>query len=228
MCGRFSFSTTTDKLQAQFGELELGHNLRINFNVAPTQYAYVITNENPKRLDYFRWGLIPYWAKDAKNAARLINARMEGINTKPSFRVPVRKRRCLVLADSFYEWKRKGKTKVPFRILSNRDELLVMAGIWDVWYHGEEPVHTFSIITAEPNKEVAPVHNRMPLVFSSRTQWDKWLSDLSIDELLSMLLPPEDGILKMYQVSDKVNYVKNNSPDLHDKVEGTASLFDQE
>ena len=122
--------------------------------------------------------------------------------------------------------KKKGKTKIPFRILPDKDELLVMAGIWDVWYHGEEPVYTFSIITTEPSKDVAHVHNRMPLVFSSPAQWDKWLSDLSIDEVLSMLLPPEDGLLSMYQVSDKVNYVKNNSPDLHDKPEGPATLFD--
>jgi putative SOS response-associated peptidase YedK len=226
MCGRYSFSTTADKLKAQFGELEFGHDLSINFNVAPTQYAYVITNKHPNRLDYFRWGLIPYWAKDAKHAARLINARMEGISDKPSFSAPIRKRRCLVLADSFYEWKRTGKTKVPFRILSQQDELLVMAGIWDVWYHGEEPVYTFSIITTEPNKEVAPVHNRMPLVFSKQAQWKKWLSDLSLHEVLSMLSPPEDGLLKMYQVSDKVNYVKNNSPGLHDEAKGPASLFD--
>jgi len=225
MCGRFSFSTTPKKIQEQFGAIKTGENLKINFNVAPTQYAYVITDEHPDQLSYYRWGLVPHWAKDTKNAARLINARMEGIASKPSFRVAIRKRRCLVLADSFYEWKKDGNRKIPFRILPKKEELLVLAGIWEVWYQEEEPLHTFSIITTSPNQEVAPVHNRMPLVLPKKTQWKKWLSDLKIDEVLNLLQPPPDGILKKYQVSEQVNSVRNNGPELHREVGGQGSLF---
>ena len=124
MCGRFSLVTSPEKLKQQFGDIETGHNLKLSFNVAPTQHSYVITNEHPSRLDYCRWGLVPHWAKDSKNAAKLINARMEGIASKPSFRVPIRKRRCIVVADSFYEWRQEGKQKVPFRIYR------LMAACW--------------------------------------------------------------------------------------------------
>lgn len=225
MCGRFSFVTSPEKIRQQLGDVETGHNLKLSFNIAPTQHAYVLANEAPAHLQYFRWGLIPHWAKDSKNAAKLINARMEGIESKPSFRVPVRKRRCLVLADSFYEWRTEGKQKTPFRILPEDDSLLVMAGIWDVWYDGDYAVKTFSIITAPPNAEVAPLHNRMPMVLPEAEQQQQWISDLSVDEVMDMLQPPPDGILKKYQVSDRVNNVRNNTPDLHEKVGEQGRLF---
>lgn len=150
---------------------------------------------------------------------------MEGIESKPSFRVPLRRRRCLVLADSFYEWRKEGKQKVPFRISPADDSLLVMAGIWDTWYDGDYAVKTFSIITAPPNKEVAPLHNRMPMVFHSAELWERWLDELEVDEVLELLQPPPDGILAKYQVSTKVNNVRNNGPDLHERVGGQGKLF---
>ncbi|MCG8332640.1 MAG: SOS response-associated peptidase [Chitinophagales bacterium] len=226
MCGRFSFSTSPKKIQEHFGDIETGENLRMNFNVAPTQYSYVITDKDPHKLSYFRWGLVPHWSKDAKNAARLINARMEGIASKPSFRVPIRKRRCLIIADSFYEWKKENGKKIPFRILPKKDQLLVMGGIWDVWYKNEEPMSTFSIITTPPNKEVAPIHNRMPLIFTKKREWGRWLSELHIDQVLELMDTSPDGILRKYQVSDRVNSVRNNGIELHREIGGQGSLFD--
>ena len=225
MCGRFSFVTSPEKIKKQFGDIETGHNLKLSFNVAPTQHSYVITNEAPGRLEYYRWGLIPHWAKDSKNAAKLINARMEGIASKPSFRVPVRKRRCLVIADSFYEWRKEGSNKIPFRILPADGSLLALAGIWDVWYEGDYAVKTFSIITAPPNAEVKPLHNRMPMVLHTPELRKQWLSELEVDEVMKLLEPPPDGILQKYQVSSKVNDVRNNSPDLHERIGGQGSLF---
>lgn len=225
MCGRFSFVTSPEKLKQQLGGIETGQNLKLSFNIAPTQHAYVLTNEQPDRLNYYRWGLIPYWAKDSHNAAKLINARMEGIGAKPSFRVPIRKRRCLVIADSFYEWRTEGKQKTPFRILPKDDSLLVMAGIWDIWYDGDYAVKTFSIITAPPNAEVSPLHNRMPLVLPKPKDQQRWIADLNVEEVMDMLQPPPDGLLKKYQVSDRVNNVRNNTPDLHEKVGEQGRLF---
>ncbi|KGE88670.1 MAG: SOS response-associated peptidase [Phaeodactylibacter xiamenensis] len=225
MCGRFSFVTSPEKLRQQLGDIKTGENLKLSFNIAPTQHAYVLTNEEPDRLNYYRWGLIPHWAKDSSNASKLINARMEGIGAKPSFRVPVRKRRCLVIADSFYEWRTEGKQKTPFRILPKDDSLLVMAGIWDIWHDGDYAVKTFSIITAPPNAEIAPVHNRMPLVLPKAKDQQRWISDLSVEEVMNMLQPPPDGLLKKYQVSDRVNNVRNNTPDLHEKVGEQGRLF---
>lgn len=217
--------TSPEKLRQQLGDIETGENLKLSFNIAPTQHAYVLTNEEPDRLNYYRWGLIPHWAKDSSNASKLINARMEGIGAKPSFRVPVRKRRCLVIADSFYEWRTEGKQKTPFRILPKDDSLLVMAGIWDIWHDGDYAVKTFSIITAPPNAEVAPLHNRMPLLLPTPKAQQRWIADLNVEEVMNMLQPPPDGLLKKYQVSDRVNNVRNNTPDLHEKVGEQGRLF---
>lgn len=225
MCGRFSFSTSKEKLQQQFGEIETGSNLRINFNVAPTQHSYVVTNDSPNRLQYITWGLIPHWSNDGKNTGKLINARMEGIATKPSFRLPIRKRRCWVIADSFYEWRKDGSQKIPYRILLKNGELLVMAGIWDVWYKGDYAIKSFSIITAPPNKEMSPFHDRMPIIFTDKTQQQRWLEDIDVDEVLTLMNTPKDDILNIYRVSEKVNSVINNSSELHEPVPEPPKLF---
>lgn len=225
MCGRFSFSTSKEKIQQQLGDVEIGSNLRINFNVAPTQHSYVITNESPNRLQYFTWGLIPHWSNDGKNTGKLINARMEGIATKPSFRLPIRKRRCWVLADSFYEWRKEGTQKIPYRILPKNGGLMVMAGIWDVWYKGDYAVKSFSIITCPANKEVAPLHDRMPVMFTTKDERELWLQDMEVENVLELLHTPPDGTLNIYRISEKVNSVKNNSPELHEQVPEPPTLF---
>ena len=220
MCGRFSFSTTKEKLKRQFGDIETGEDLRLNYNVAPTQPSYVITDDQPHQLQYFYWGLLPYWSKEGKVTGRLINARKEGIEEKPSFRVPLRRRRCWVLADSFYEWRKEGEHKIPYRILLKSGELMAMAGIWDVWSRGGEQIRTFSIITTSPNREVSALHDRMPVILSSPERRERWLGALDPEEIPELLATPEDGILDIYQVSVKVNSVRNNTPDLHEPVGG--------
>ena len=133
MCGRYSQVYTVTQVEQQL-QIPLVGSAEIipNYNLAPTQEAIVILNESPRQLQAIRWGLVPYWSKDIQQGARLINARSESIVTKPSFRIPIRQRRCLVIADSFYEWRRSGQQKLPYRILRSNDELLVMAGIWDI------------------------------------------------------------------------------------------------
>lgn len=195
----------------------------MNYNVAPTQKSYVITDQQPDRLSYYTWGLLPYWSRDGKVTGRLINARSEGIAGKPSFRVPIRRRRCWVLADSFYEWIRRGNQKIPYRILPKSDELLVMAGIWDVWKKGEEEIRSFSILTTPPNREMSHLHNRMPLVLSSRDIQEHYLFSEDLDEVLDLLHTPPDGVLDYYRVSQKVNSYRNNSPELHKPVEENLS-----
>lgn len=218
MCGRFSFSASKEKIQEQLGPIDAGENLKINYNVAPTQESYVITNKYPNRLDLLKWGLVPFWAKDSKMGGKLINARSEGIADKPSFRSPIRKKRCLVLADSFYEWRRIGKEKIPFRILPQNGDLLVMAGIWEEWNKGEVPLQTFAIITTPPNREMQSVHDRMPVLLPTREEQQRWLDYLTIEEVQELLKTPDDGLLSMYRVSTQVNSVRNNGPELHEKV----------
>jgi putative SOS response-associated peptidase YedK len=148
MCGRYSFAPKPKQLDTQMRDVQRPVELHISYNIAPTHQAYVIANDAPGTLQTMEWGLVPYWSADGKNTGRLINARAEGIEEKPSFREPLRSRRCLVPADSFYEWRTEpGGRKTPYRILPENDDLLFMAGIWDEWRHGDAHKRTFSIIT---------------------------------------------------------------------------------
>ena len=223
MCGRYSVVIDEAKLRKQFTkELTMPPGgLQPNYNMAPTQHGLVITNRQPDRLSTFRWGLVPFWAKDLKIGARMINARREGIEEKSSFRKPIREKRCLVVADSFYEWQRKEGTKQPFRIVPANDQLLVMAGIWESWQpkEGGDTVHTYSIITGEPNKEMQPIHDRMPMLLQDAAQQQQWLNvDASLPEVLDLLQTPADGTLAPYPVSARVGSVRNNGPELHEAV----------
>lgn len=226
MCGRFSFVASKEKIQKQLGDIDTGSNIRLNFNVAPTQHAYVITNDSPGRLQYITWGLIPAFSRDGKNVGKLINARREGIESTPSFRLPIRQRRCLVLADSYYEWKTIGLQKIPYRVALKNGDLMLMAGIWDVWYHGDYAIKSFSIITTSPNKEMGTLHTRMPALITSKEKQNKWLEHIELDQVLGILhLPVPDDTLNIYRVSEKVNSVKNNSPELHQAIPDQPTLF---
>lgn len=225
MCGRFSLATTKEKLQQQLPFVEVPETLRLSYNIAPTQHAYVITDDSPERMQYLTWGLVPHWSEDGKNSGRLINARSEGIEAKPSFRVPIRKRRCLVPADSFYEWRTVGKDKQPYRILLENRDLMVFAGIWDVWYHGDYGLKTFSILTTAANEDVADIHNRMPVLLTNTEEQRRWLESDDLDEVLSMLHPPPAHLIIKYRVADKVNAVANDSPDMHTEVQEPPTLF---
>jgi putative SOS response-associated peptidase YedK len=225
MCGRFSLATSKEKLQQQLPFVEVAETLRVSYNIAPTQHAYVVMNDQPERLQYITWGLVPHWSNDGKNTGRLINARRESIETKPSFRIPIRKRRCLVLADSFYEWRREGVKKIPYRIFLENGSLMLFAGIWDIWYSGDYGLKTFSIITTDANHEVSVIHNRMPVLLTSVQDQKLWLETEDLDEVLSLLQTPPDGTLKMYRVSELVNSPVNNSPELHYEVPEPPSLF---
>ena len=225
MCGRFSFISTKEKVEQEL-QITLSQELQKSYNIAPTQRAYVVTNEHPQHLQAYHWGLIPHWSEEAKLTGKLINARSEGISSKPSFRIPIRKKRCLVLADSFYEWKTYGNKKLPYRIMMKNEGLMVMAGIWDVWKQGNDIFKTFSILTTLPNKEMEMLHNRMPVIFPKRELQKKWLDDIPLQEVLGVMQTVNDNSLKFYQVSDKLNSVQVNSEDLHHEVLSPPTLFD--
>ncbi len=223
MCGRYSQTMTPHQIEEAFGPVTVPADLAPNYNVAPTQFAPIITNRAPQQVELFEWGLVPFWSKDGKNNARMINARAEGILDKPSFRKPVRERRCLVLADSFYEWRREGKEKHPFRIqLPDAKAPVVFAGIWEYWRDKDNPEHeklTFSIITTAPNAEMSPIHDRMPVVLAKADLQQAWLSELTEDDITELLHTPADGTLELYPVSQLVNSVRNNGPELHEGLE---------
>ena len=225
MCGRYSMIAPKNKILEELPYIAAESNLRTSYNIAPTQHSYIVTNDSPGRLQYITWGLIPYWSSDGKNSGKLINARMEGIESKPSFRVPIRQRRCLVLADSFYEWKTEGKQKIPYRIQLKNGRLMLMAGIWDEWFNGKYMVKSFSIITTPPNEEMASIHSRMPLILTDKDKQKEWLALQNLEDVLELLQTPADDILYKYRVSSDIGSVKNNSPKLHQKVAEPLSLF---
>jgi len=228
MCGRYSFASSKEKVAKQLG-IKVEQPLEANYNIAPTQKAYIITDAQPDVLQQFRWGLIPYWARDTKAGSNLINARAEGIASKPSFRIPIRKQRCLVIADGFYEWRKEGRgmASSPFRIMMHDGALLVFAGIWDVWKNDDgEEIHSFSVITTRPNAEVSKIHNRMPVVLPNRDLQSRWFAEKDLLETLALLNPLEDDMLRIYAVSHAVNSVEANSPDLYNPVEPPPRLFD--
>ncbi len=219
MCGRFSFSTSPEQLRRQFGDIDVELPLQQSYNIAPTQAAYVITDAEPHRLQRYAWGLLPYWSKENKVTGKLINARSETIAEKPSFRAPFSRRRCWVPADSFYEWRRAGKEKIPFRILPKNEELLVMAGIWEVWGKGDEAIRTFSVLTTTPSREVAPLHNRMPVLLTTPEVREAYLFEEDLEAVQALLQPSPDGYLHVYRVSQQVNSPRHNGPELHEAVE---------
>ncbi len=162
-----------------------------------------------------KWGLVPYWSKDEKIGYRMINARAEGIEQKPSFKNPLRNKRCLVITNGFYEWKKAGsKTRIPYFIRLKSGEPFAFAGLWDKWDKGKEPLLTFTIITSGNNELIAPVHNRMPVILHPKDE-AAWL-DPEIKnpaELLPLLKPYPAGEMEMYEVSTIVNSPENDGPD---------------
>ncbi len=224
MCGRYSFNLTAQIIQDSL-DIIVPKQLEFNFNIAPTQKAYVILNENPKKLVQINWGLIPNGVPNPKLTGKLINARLESIDEKISFRQSINKRRCLVLADSFYEWETISKEKYPYRILPKKDKILVMAGIWDECTINEKKIRTFSIITTKPNTFMKTIHHRMPLILETSEKRDAWLSLKTDMKTILNNKALDDEYLEKYPISNQVNFIKNNSKDLHREIPKQGKLF---
>lgn len=215
MCGRFTVAKDIRKISKFFGVTPPDGDFPPRFNAAPMQELPVISNECPEQVSLYRWGLVPFWAADEKIANKLINARSETVLQKPAFRKAVQSHRCLVLADGFYEWKKTGRRKIPYRFVLKNDEPFAFAGIWDRWRapDGRE-LKTFSILTTEANALVKDVHDRMPVLFDRETA-DAWIhADLSGGDIEAMLIPFPAELMRGYPVSDRVNSPKNDSPEL--------------
>ncbi|TYO74083.1 SOS response-associated peptidase [Rossellomorea marisflavi] len=215
MCGRFSLIESVHELQQQF-EFDLSADLQPRFNIAPSQEVFSIISDGKKRRGgMLRWGLVPHWAKEAKIGYKMINARAEGINEKPSFREPFRKKRCLIIADGFYEWKKVDDRKQPYRFVMKDGKPFAFAGLWETWRKGDAPLHTCTIITTTPNALTEDVHDRMPVILK-RTDYARWLdpSNQAVDELKSLLVPYPAEEMELYAVSELVNSPKNDVADV--------------
>lgn len=216
MCGRYSVVPRKIKGNSRAADLLEKALQEGRYNAAPPQQLPVITNKNPDVIQFFSWGLQPFWAKDAKSIKRAINARAETLTEKPSFRSLLSSKRCLVPADGFYEWQATPQGKVPHRILLKSEELFSFAGLWDEWVDKSsgEVLHTYTIITTEANELVKPIHDRMPVILSPEVE-ELWLDEHEKqDDLLSLLKPYKADEMKAYAVSTLVNSPLNNVPEV--------------
>ncbi len=217
MCGRFIISKFPDDVARWFGTTGALPNSRPRYNVAPTdQIAVVRFNPETKErtLDTLRWGLVPYWAKDVKIGATMINAKAETVAEKPAFREAFKSRRCLIPADGFYEWKKlDAKTKQPYAIVMKDRSLFGFAGLWERWKDkaSGEVVRSFTIVTTTPNEVCAPVHDRMPVIVDP-ANYGKWLGEEPADpvRLLQMLKPFPAGAVMAFRVDPRAGNVKND------------------
>lgn len=213
MCGRFSLTVNEAELNLRF-KLAGGDAPYVpRYNGAPTQLLAVITGESPNKLSYFRWGLIPPWAKDISIGSKMINARAETLTEKPSFRAPLYSRRCLVPADGFYEWQQDA-AKQPYRIVVKSNPVFAMAGLWERWKSPEGSVtDSFTIITTEANDFMKPIHSRMPVILKPQDE-KTWLSGSNPDEIRMLLKPYPSGDMDAFRVSKLVNSPRNNGPEV--------------
>lgn len=223
MCGRFTLFTEFQQLINRFDiQAAIDEELySFNYNVAPSQNVMSVINDgNVNRLGYLRWGLIPSWAKDMKIGYKMINARAETLTEKPSYRNAYKKRRCLILANSYYEWKKADTRKIPMRIKLKSDEPFGMAGIWESWKSPEgSTIYSCTVITTEPNELMTSIHDRMPVILNPNDE-QYWLDPLNNDtDSLSKLLKPFDHkLMEAFEVSSDVNSPKNNSPQLIQQI----------
>lgn len=228
MCGRFSQSQDLDLLQDRFDFLADHLDYTPRYNLAPGQKALVVASGGKgRRGAMMRWGLVPSWAQEEKAGYRMINARAEGIESKPGFRGPLKRSRCLVPADGFYEWARRPGGRQPFRLVRRDRQLFALAGLWDTWPdpRGGE-LKSFAIITIPANRVVGAIHERMPAMLAPQDEapWlDHHLSDPA--QLRQMLRPYPDDLLEAYPVSTRVNSPAHEGPELIEPLRRQGDLF---
>lgn len=217
MCGRFTLTAEVSALQENFPWLYIPAEISSRYNIAPTQPVAVVANDGKNRLDFYTWGLIPSWAKDPQIGSRMINARAETLAEKPSFKAALRRRRCLILADGFYEWQKQptSKAKIPIYIHLASHQPFAFAGLWEMWNSIDgSMILSCTIITTEPNELMQTIHNRMPVILPEES-YQKWLEpgEQNPEELSPLLKPYPADQMVAYPVSTLVNSPANDLPE---------------
>jgi putative SOS response-associated peptidase YedK len=217
MCGRFVRKSTITIIEDEFDIYEVQWAFEPSYNIAPSQDIACVIGNGGNRLAKFRWGLVPFWAEDPAIGYKMINARAETVAQKKSFARALRKQRCLVVADGFYEWRKlaDGKRKIPMYVHLKADRPFGFAGLYENWKSKDGMVlQTCTIITTQPNALMAPIHNRMPVIIApeKRKIWlDREIQDASI--LMPLLAPYDANEMEAYEVSKRVNSPSFNDPD---------------
>ena len=216
MCGRYTLIADIGDLAQRFEFNGADFSYDPGYNIAPTESVLTVRNVEGREAAFMKWGLIPFWAKDPKIGTRMINARAETVAEKPAFRNALKKRRCLILADGYYEWQKTPVGKRPFRIIMRSAEPFAMAGLWETWRGPQgKVVPSCTIITTAANDYIAPIHNRMPVILPRESE-ELWLHPGIEDpaSLTHMLAPTPEDYLHAYEVSTMVNNARNDSPEV--------------
>jgi putative SOS response-associated peptidase YedK len=221
MCGRFTLVTDPEKLMSRFHLQELPFDLKPRYNIAPGQpIPVILADGGRRRIGQLRWGLVPSWAQDEKIGYKMINARAETLQEKPAFRRLFERKRCIIPADGFYEWKQMDRGKQPMRITMRDGEPFAFAGLFDTWTSpAGQKLHTCTIITTQPNEVVADIHNRMPVILRQEDE-DLWLDRERFDPdlLRSLLVPYDAGQMRAYPVPAIVGSPKNDVAECIEEV----------
>lgn len=216
MCGRFTIVFDAETLLNRFDIEDIPFDWREIYNVAPGQkIPAVIEDKGVRRIGQLKWGLVPFWSKDEKVGYKMINAKSETVQVKPAFKNLFSRKRCIIPADGFYEWKKVGKDKQPMRIMMKTGEPFAFAGLYDTWTSPEgEKLHTCTIITTQPNEVVSDIHDRMPVILKKQDE-QLWLDreKFDADLLQSLLVPYDHDQMRAYPVAAMVGSPKNNQPE---------------
>ncbi len=220
MCGRYTLTASPEALRALFAYAEQP-NFPPRYNIAPTQPIAIVRLVDGKRqFALVRWGLLPSWVKDPKTFTLLINARGESVTDKPAFRAAMKRRRCLIPADGFYEWQKAGERKRPFYVHAKSGAPLAFAGLWETWTgpNGEE-LDTAAIVTTRANKTLSTIYERMPVIVPPEA-FDLWLNAREVDvaTAAALIARAPDSLLEAYEISTAVNRTANDNPKLLEPV----------
>ena len=222
MCGRYTLIADLGDLAQRFEFDGSDFSYDPGYNIAPTESVVTVRNVESREAALMRWGLIPFWAKDPKIGARMINARAETVAEKPAFRSALRRRRCLVLADGYYEWQKTPVGKRPFRIVMQSGEPFAMAGLWETWKDPQgNVVPSCTIITTSANDFLSPIHDRMPVILPRESE-ELWLDPDTKDPcaLKGIFTPYSNEGMDAYEISTLVNSAANNDPEVIARLRG--------
>ena len=226
MCGRFTMAIDSEDLRTQLALGQMPLDWEKRYNIAPSQDVPTVPFAESRDVVWMKWGLVPFWAKDPSIGYKMINARAETVAEKPSYRSSFRNKRCLILADGFFEWRKDGKLSIPYYFQLEGGEPFAFAGLWDDWENkgvsslpGVPGLTTCTLITTAANVDVQPVHPRMPVILRKEKMWD-WLEESDPRFLMSLLKPLPAGSLTAHQVSRDVNTPQSQGEYLIEPVEG--------
>ncbi|GAA2790700.1 SOS response-associated peptidase [Saccharopolyspora taberi] len=236
MCGRYASTKDPAKLAAEFAAVDATGSAApgADYNVAPTKSVFSVVarhsdDETERSVRVMRWGLVPHWAKSASIGSKMINAKSETVTSKPAFRSSIKRKRCLIPADGWYEWKREGTAKQPYFMTPPDGSSLAMAGIWSTWRDPEagedaQPLVSCSVLTTDAVGQLTEIHERMPLLLPT-SAWSHWLDPEAVDVSDLLGPPPQDLVesLELRPVSTAVNNVRNNGVELLERVDPIAA-----